>query len=72
MFVYFSCSLVDFVGRSLDMYRVSLYTSLVPRPSSTYIPSSIGAILKVICAGVGFGSGTETSLYTWPPDPIHV
>ena len=32
MFVYFSCSLVDFVGRSLDMYRVSLYTNLVPGP----------------------------------------
>ena len=25
---YFSCSLVDFVERSLDMYRVSLYTWL--------------------------------------------
>ena len=34
--VYFSCSLVDFVERSLDMYRVSLYTWL---PDFIYVIS---------------------------------
>ena len=44
----------------------------VPRPSAVFIlVSSSGtyiafSILKAICAGVGFGSGTETSfVHTW-------
>ena len=36
--------------------------SLVPRPHPMQIASrTMCVILKVICAGVGFGSGTETS-----------
>ena len=39
-----------------------MYSSLVPRPppARVSLPSILCVILKVIRAGVGFGSGTET------------
>ena len=41
-----------------------MYMVLSPDLSGVYIASSITcAILKAICARVGFGSGTETSMY---------
>ena len=53
--------LLAYRGDVLPIYRLSKFrSSLVPRPHPARISLS-RAILKAIRAGVGFGSGTETS-----------
>ena len=46
-------------GMMLHFASVGIVSSLVPRPHPARV--SLAAILKAIHAGVGFGSGTETS-----------